>query len=245
MNNTSNFLQSAAAQALLRSAVPANPAARLDSADETRVVFDAAVFAMQNISMAVAASIQTWCEGDLAEGEGPADRLMAMLVGIADENKDGELTEEESAIIETAANEAWSYMAAKGVAESDLDDLFNADDPEVANAAGMRICEFLAGNLPDGEAADDEIDNFAFGPEAQEGLLDNAGQPRLDAVYKKRFVVRGGKKTVVRKRISGTVRLSAAQKLAIRKARTKAHGARAQAKRMKSLRVRKSIGLGR
>lgn len=240
-----NPLHSPAARALLDSVSPGKPGARLDNADPTRVAFDAAVFAMQSLSASVAAAVQTWCEqGELGDGETQADRLWALLIGIADENKDGELTEDEQVIVTTAANEAWSYMAAKGVDEGDLDALFNADDPEAANAAATRVCEFLAGAMPDGEdASGDEIDDFAFGPEAQEGLFDSAGVPRLDAVYKKQFAIRGGKKTMIRKRVGGTVRLSAAQKVAIRKARMKAGGSRAMAKRLRSMRIGRKMGL--
>jgi hypothetical protein len=209
------------------------------------VAGDAMAYAVQSVSMAAAATVQAWCESDdITDGEGAADRLMAMLVGIADENKDGELTEDEQLLVDVAANEAWSYMTSKGVAESDLDALFNSDDPAVANEAGARVMEFLCDTLPDGEdASADELDDFAFGSEAQEGIFDAAGRPMLDAVYKKRFAVRGGKKMMVRKRISGTVRLSAKQKMSIRKAGMKSRGSKAMAKRMKSLRVRKAMNL--
>lgn len=234
-----------AAMALLAATAAASPRARLDSADPVMVADSANAFALQNLSLSAVSTVQTWVETeDLDDGEGAADRLINMLVGIADANKDGELTDEEQAIFGTAANEAWSYLAAKGVAESDLDALFNSDDPADANAAGARVQEFLADALPDGdEAAADEMDDFAFGAEAQESMFDSTGNLRLDATYKKRFAVRGGRKVMVRKRVSGTVRLSAKQKISIRKASMKSHGARAMAKRMKSLRVRKSIGL--
>lgn len=220
------------------SVATASSAVRLDEVDGDMVAGEASSYALQTIAMQAAAMVQTWCETgeDLAEGEGLGDRLMMMLVGIADENKDGELTDEESAVLTVAMNEAWSYMAAKGVAESDLDALFNAEDPEVYNGAAARVCEFMADALPDGdEAAGDEIDDFAFGADAQAGVF--------DAVYKKRFTVRNGKKMIKRVRVSGTVRLSAKQKVAIRKARMKAHGAKAMAKRMKSVRVRKAMGI--
>ena len=249
MNHLMNLLQSAGVRRLLDSVTPgAAPSARLDAADPDMVSGESAAYAIQTISMRVASSLQTWCEtgaDDLGDGENKADRLLAMLIGIADEDKDGELTEDEQMVVEVAMNEAWSYLAAKGVAESDLDDLFNSDDPATAGAAADRVCEYLAEKLPNGEAADDEADDFAFGPEATEGVFDSAGRVMLDAVYKKRFAIRGGKKTMIRKRVSGTVRLSAKQKVAIRKAGRKAHGARAMAKRMKSMRIRNSMGLNR
>lgn len=218
--------------------------ARLDGVDDRLVADSAAAFALNDISMATAATVQQWCEtNDLDDGEGAADRLFAMLVGIADENKDGELSEDEQMIVDTAINEAWSYMAAKGVAESDLEDLFNSDDPAVSNAAGVRVMEYVASKLPNGDEADDELDDFAFGAEAQEGVFDSAGRLMTDAVYKKRFSIRGGKKVVKRVRVAGVVRLNAKQKVAIRKAQLKARGSKAMARRMRSMRVRKSMGL--
>lgn len=236
MHSNMSFLNSAAAVALL-AAANAPPTNRLDGVDPEMVADSASSYALQTISMKAVATVQTWCEsdGEMGDGEGAGDRLMAMLVGIADEDKDGELSAEEQAIIETAANEAWSYMASKGVSESDLDDLFNSEDPAVYNAAGARVCEFLAEALPNGEAADDEMDDFAFGADAQAGVF--------DAVYKKRFAIRNGKKVIKRVRVAGTVRLSAKQKVSIRKASRKAHGARATMKRMKSMRVRTARGL--
>ena len=56
-------------------------------------------------------------------------------------------------------------------------------------------------------------------------------------------MVRNGKKVRINKRVSGTVRLSAKQKVAIKKARLKSHNARAMLKRAKSMRKRKQMGL--
>jgi hypothetical protein len=241
-----NLILDSAMLALLNPPAGADPKARLDSVDPDMVAADAASHAIKSISLQTAATVQQWCEtDDLAEGEGAGDRLFAMLVGIADDNKDGELSDAEQAVVDVAMNEAWSYMAAKGVAESDLDTLFNAEDPAAYNDAGARVMEFMADKLPDGdEAAGDEMDDFAFGADAQEGIFDSAGNLMLDAVYKKRFAIRGGKKMIVRKRVSGHVRLSAKQKVSIRKAGLKSRSAGAMVKRMKSLRVRKSMNLG-
>ena len=77
--------------------------------------------------------------------------------------------------------------------------------------------------------------NFAFTKEENE--------PAFDAVYKKKLVIRGGKKVRINKRVSGTVRLTAKQKMAIRKAQRKAHSASALMRRMKSMRIRRRTGL--
>ncbi len=234
-----NLLQDPAVLGLL------NGGKRLDSAcgekketDDRMVADSASAYAMQDITMRAVASVQQWCEtpaSDLEDGEGMADRLFAMMVGIADDNKDGELDEAETAVVQMAMNAAWDYMVSKGVSEDDLDALFDTEDPEAANAAAMRVCEFMAEKLPDGDdASADEMDDWAF--TSDQGSV-------FDAVYKKRMAVRGGKKVRIMKRVSGTVRLTGKQRLAIRKAGMKARSAGAMFKRMKSMRVRKSMGM--
>lgn len=65
----------------------------------------------------------------------------------------------------------------------------------------------------------------------------------LDATYKKKTVVRKGRKVRINKRVSGTVRLTAKQKIAVRKMLRKSHSAVAQVRRAKSMRVRTRSGL--
>lgn len=234
MQKSRSLLNSASTLALLASvSVAAGAKVVLDAAETEKKVCDAAQdFAVQGVTMQAVSSVQTWVEtNDLGEGEGAADRLVNMLVGIADDNKDGELTDDEQEVVEVAMNAAADYLSTKGVADEDIEALFG-EDGEASNAAGARIQEFLADRLPDGdEATSNEADDFAFG---------GGGEAVFDAVYKKKFAIRAGKKVRIMKRVSGTVRLSAAQKVSIRKARMKSHGAKATAHRMKSMRVRKS-----
>ncbi len=195
--------------------------------------------ALADIRMAAINTLHAWCEteaSDLESGETMADRLFAMTVGIADENKDGEITDDEAGVIDIALNAMFDYLASKGVAEDDASKLLNDGDNEAAD----RVCEMLRGALPEGEDESmEDVENFAFDAEAQEPLMDSV----LDAVYKKRIVIRCGKKVRINKRVSGTVRLSAAQKVAIRKAGMKARSAGARMRRMRSLNLRKKMGL--
>lgn len=238
---------SAAAMSLLDSANAPEAKStrqRLDDADSYGMAGSASSFALQQTAVHAAASVQSWVESeDMDTGEGMTDRLIGMLVGVANDDPNGELSEDEQSVYQIAANAAWDYMAAKGVAESDLDAMFNSDDPAMANEAGTRAAEFLADALPDGdEAAADELDSFAFGSDGQDAVFD--GVAALDAVYKKRFAIRAGKKVKINKRISGHVRLSAAQKVSIRKAHLKANSAGAKARRMKSMKMSRRMGLG-
>ncbi|WP_293006061.1 hypothetical protein [Nitrosomonas sp.] len=207
----------------------------LDAAEEgeAKSLSGADDYTIADITMAAAAVVQQWVEtDDLANGESSADRLLAMMIGIADENKDGEITDDEQAVLDVALNASWDYLTSKGVTEEDADSLLNDFDGDVAD----RVRDLVASALPEGEdEASSDIDDFVFGDDDQE--------PALDAAYKKRLVIRKGKKVRINKRVSGTVRLSAAQKVAIRKARMKSHSATARMRRAKSMKIRRKTGL--
>lgn len=226
----SRFVQHPAGDALASLMAVNKTTVVLDSADEA--MSDAEKYAATNIALNAVGAVQEWAETDnLDEGEGYGDRLMAMLVGVADADKNGELTDDEVGVFTAAAESAWDYLSSKGVSDADIEVLLNEFDNEVAD----RVRELLVERLPDGEdAAGEEMDAFAFG----DGKA-------MDAVYKKVMAVRKGKKVRINKRISGTVRLSAKQKLSIRKAVRKAHSAVAQMRRAKSMRVRGNSGLGK
>lgn len=224
-----------AASAALDSATTAQKAQAVNQ----QIVGSMAVYDSVDSKISVAASVQQWAEttpDDLDTGETMADRLFAHMVGIADENKDGDITPEEEVVITMAMEQTADYLMSKGVTEDDALALLNDGD----EGACSRVLELLREELPDGEDASmDDVDNFAFGGDDQEPLFDAV----LDAVYKKRTVIRGGKKLRIMKRISGTVRLSSAQKLGLRKARMKSHSAGAKLHRAKSMRIRARAGI--
>lgn len=219
---------------LLRGAMKRRDATKtLDSTGEEPALAGADNYTIADITMSAVSAVQQWAEtDDLDDGESYADRLMALVVGIADANKDGDITEDEQGVLEVALNAAWDYLVKCGATEEDAGALLNDWDDEAAD----RVRDLVASVLPEGDdEASAEIDSFVFSESDQE--------PALDAVYKMKMAVRGGKKMRIRKRISGTVRLSAKQKLAIRKARMKSHSAGAMMRRMKSMRLRRKSGL--
>lgn len=225
-------------------AVPKRPGKMvLDSTDDDTAGSTAADYADANIRLSAAAAIQEWVAtpaDDLDEGETNADRLLMMVVGIVDADKDGEVSDVEQAVADTVLDSMWDYLADKGVSDEDCDALLNQWDA----AAADRIKDLLAEKLPsDDEDQADDIDSFAFDPDTDRPLFDSAGNLVTDAVYRKKVVVRGGKKVRINKRISGHVKLSAKQKIAVKKMQRKAHSASAVVKRMKSLRVRSRAGL--
>lgn len=211
-----------------------------------------AMYADTNVKLSVAATIQEWLEtDDLDDSETLADRLFMLMVGIADANQDGELDDDEQAVLESALEAAWDYLSSKGVSEEDCSMLLNDWD----DSAAMRVVDLVASKMPDGDdASDDDMDGFAFGADAQESTFDEAnmkdGEKKkeedgvaMDAVYKKTMVIRQGKKVRINKRVSGTVRLTAKQKIGIRKAQMKSHSSRATIRRLKSKTIGKRLGL--
>lgn len=210
------------------------PRKTLDSADDKEPALSGADdYTVADISMAAVAAIHQWAEtDDLDEGESYADRLVALFVGIADANKDGDITDDEQGVLEVALNTAWDYLIKCGVSEDDASSLLNDWDSDTAD----RVRDLVASSLPEGDDdAGADIDDFVFSDDDQE--------PALDAAYRKKIVIRGGKKVRINKRVSGKVRLSAKQKVAIRKARMKSHSAGAMMRRMKSMRIRRRAGL--
>lgn len=237
------FASHPAAQALKKLGAFTQPPsqAMLDSAAAAKqALLDAAAaagakFALDDIRSAAALAVKEWAgtpSTDLDDGESLADRLLAFAVGIADENKDGEITAEEEEVIDIALNAMADFLVGKGATEEDVDALLNGGDADAA----ARVAELVAG-----EGADDmaDVDSFTFDAESAEAVMDGV----LDAVYKKKVVVRAGKKVRINKRVSGTVRLSAAQKVAIRKAGMKSRSSAARIHRLKSMKIRKRSGL--
>jgi len=140
------------------------------------------------------------------------------------------IDDDEADAFDILANFALDYLTRHGIDESDAVSLLSDFDNDVAE----RVRDLLIESLPDDDAAGDDMDEFAFG---------NSDDEILDAVYKKRTVIRAGKKVRINKRISGTVRLSGAQKAAIRKAGRKSHSASAMMKRAKSMLKRSKMGI--
>lgn len=211
--------------------------ALLDATDDS-----IAKYASDDIRSSAMATLIEWAktpEGDLEDGENYADRLLAMNIGIADEGQDGDLTDEESDVVDVALNAQADYLASQGVSDADISALLEDADSEAAG----RVLELLQGSLPeDSDAALAAADSFVFDAESSESVLDGV-MSLFDAVYKKKIAFRHGKKVRINKRVSGKVRLSAQQKVAIRKAGLKARSSGARVRRMRSMKLRRNAGL--
>lgn len=222
---------------------PASGATQLDSAtsgagqDDGTAMDDASgAYADQYVATMAVAVVNEWAStaDALDSGETAADRLVMMLLGIADSDGDGDIGEAENIVAGAAVNAAYAYMVNLGVTEDDAQAIFG--DDEASNSAAERVRELVASKLPDGDAAEAALlDAMVFTPADQE--------PVMDSAYKRVVAIHGGQKVIIQKRISGTPHLSPKQKLALQKARRKAHGAPALARRMKSMRRRRQMGL--
>jgi hypothetical protein len=179
-----------------------------------------------------AAVVSAWADtDDLGEGEGFGDRLYALVVGTAsDGDGDADLTDDESAYAADVAELVGDYLEDKGIDDGDIDSLLDNFDNDVA----ARVHDALLDKMPQGdEAMMDDTDKFIHGD----------GDDMMDATYRKVVAIRKGKKVRISKRIGGTVRLTAAQKIAVKKMQRKAFSGTAKRNRAKSMRIRmKMIG---
>jgi hypothetical protein len=229
-----------AEQIALDSAAAAAEKKRAEPKDS---VFDAAAkFEESAAKLDVAGAVQAWAEttsDDLGDGETMADRLISLIIGAAapDAGDDEELTDEQADLANTYLELAAAYMAKLGVSDADITAVIDDGDGDAAT----RVSEFVADEVGGtDEERDEAMTNHAFGDDdGDEAAFDSI----LDAVYKKRMVVRGGKKMRVMKRVSGHVRMTGAQRIGLRKARLKSHSAGARLHRMKSMKLRQKMGM--
>lgn len=203
------------------------PQAMLDAIDPANA--PAALFTEEMRQEAVSI-VQEWAESELEAGEGFGDRLYALIVGSATDG-DEEMNDDEAEYAASLAELVGDYLEGKGADSADVDSLLG-DDPSFGNDVAARIHDALLDQLPQGEDAMlDDAEKFVSGDDDE----------MLDAVYKKVVAIRAGKKVRIKKRISGRVRLTAAQKGAVRKMQRKAFSGQAKMKRAKSMRLRNRL----
>ena len=244
----------------------AKPAVTLDAIDPSVVVLDAAGEAVKHDNQALAKKAMTAFyslsdidEDDLDENEGLGGRLKALLVGIVSSDNDDDevdLSEEDSDQIDVCRAAIGEYLSNKGCEKSDVDAMLNDFDSGATERCVSGAVETLDDCDDESEDEDDDsekddkatmdsIDSFVFGEldcseTAEMIALDDAS---FDATYKKKMTIVGGKKKLVKKRVSGKVKLSAKQKQGIKKMLKKSHKSGAKRARAKSMKVRKKKGL--
>ncbi|KDM56024.1 hypothetical protein AE32_02182 [Acinetobacter nosocomialis] len=146
-----------------------------------------------------------------------------------------------------------------GVDASDIEEIFS-DDTEVADVALEAAANTVLANMPDdGPELEELVREFIFGEadETEEGFDSMAKKIKArNGAFSQRKVngrkvhyrgvlaIRQGIKTVVNKRLPGQkVRLTAAQKAGMKKARLHAFTANAINKRLRSFKKGKRLGI--
>lgn len=196
-------------------------------------------FAKQQARTKAMSAVLAWVE----DGNFSYQSLDEYITGIADLDGDFEISDAEEAYYNEIWHEVPDALLTLGASAEDVAKFVNDEDDKSAAIVG-KAADALVNEL---EADDDElIVSFALGEDA---VLENAGTDPdgrhmiLESTYKKTRAVRDGQLQVVNKRVSGKVRLSAAQKAGLVKAQRRSHTASANLARAKSMKVRKQHGM--
>ena len=242
-NNIQWLLSGDAKAAGLPIASPAAAPVTLDSGAGDPVQASAdSDYVSQNVAVMAGAAIVEWLETmpeelgvgvDGAAGETFADRLYAMLVGIADEDQSGDLSPDETEVLNMAMATAADFLSSYGVTDDDITALLENGD----EGAATRVRTLLASVMPSDDDGMAAVDDFVFGPESEESTFDSGSGPT-----RKVTVFRDGQKTVENRRV-GPVHLSSEQKAAMKRSRLRSHSAAAQMKRERSMRARRKAGM--
>lgn len=180
-------------------------------------------FADRQIRNAAMATALTWVN----EGDYSYAALDAMVVGMVDLDGDEEIGEDEEADYNDLLFAVGEALVRLGGDESNVAAFIEDED----DAEGEKLGKYLAEKLEATFASDDDIINR---------FASRSGEAILEAGTRK--VIRDGKIVIKKKRLK-KVRLNAAQRAALKKARRKSNTAAARRVRKKSLRIRKSRGL--
>lgn len=194
---------------------------------------------------------QAIIDKELDEDELPSDRLGALIAGFAaDDETDDEIEVDQSTVDIFTAN-VQDALETLGVSQDVIKTMFG--EGEEAEDAIEVAAETVESNTPQGDNLDSLIDLFAYGePEEDEGhMLDGVSLGKTTTksgkfgkvIYKAIKAIRNGKVSIVNKRISGKVKLSAKQRAALNKARKKATSSPSLKKRARSMAKHKQMNI--
>lgn len=207
-----------------------NPKPTPETAPLLDSVNDAEFVVTDEMRLDAANVVREWADSELESGEGFADRLYALIIGAAG-GGDEDLTDDEADYAAALAELVGDYLEGKGIPSEDVDTLLEGDLED--NDLATRIHDALLDAMPQGDDAMlDDAEKFVWG-ETEENML--------DATYRKVLAVRAGKKVRIKKRVAGTVRLTAAQKVAVKKMQRRAFSGTAKMKRARSMRLRRKL----
>jgi len=200
----------------------------LESANKDKAIFEEAAdiglindFAAKQIRAQAMSCVLGWIEA----GDYSYDALADSAATISDLDGDEEFTDDEEEYYNELLVEVGNALVALGAAAENVETFIDSEDSE----EGAKLGAYLAEKMATIEDDDDTlISNFAV----TEGQV-------MESVVK---VIRGGKVAFKKKRIR-RVKLSAAQKAGLKKARRKAFTGAAKLKRAKSMKIRRNRGM--
>lgn len=176
----------------------------------------------RQIRSAAMATVLGWIEGK----DFSFDALDALVVGMVDFDGDEDVGEDEEADYNDLLSMVADAMVRLGAKPENVKAFIDDEDAEAGDKLGKRLTDKLDGvSLED----DELVTRYAM----------RSGEAILEATVK---TIRDGKVVLKKKRIK-KVRLSAAQRAALKKARRKANTGAARLARKKSMRIRKQRGL--
>lgn len=194
---------------------------------------------------------QAIIDNELDEDELPSDRLAALLAGFATDSETDEEIEVDQATLDIFTANVQDALESLGVGQDLISTMFG--EGEEAEEAIEAAAALVESNTPTSDDLQEFIDLFVFGEaEEDEGaMMDGVSLGKTTTksgkfgkvVYKAVKAIRNGKVSVVNKRVSGRVKLSAKQRSALNKARRKATTSGALKKRMRSMKKRKQMNL--
>ena len=190
-----------------------------ESLSEEQLLEAVQVIANANVRSMAASAVMQWVEG----GDSSFDALDALCYGLAGGQDDEEMDDDEVALYQEILTTAANFCTEQGADVGNVQTMFEDDDDDAAQSVYDAVESATNGSSDASIIAD-----FS----AQDSLM-------TESTVK---VIRNGKLCIIntskRKR-----KMSSLQKMALAKARMKAHGSAAKSARQKSMRIRMSKGL--
>lgn len=224
---------------------------QIESHDLKSTALNSEIQGLRRSALAVAIAISnSIVENELDEGELPSDRLDALLAGITSDQDDEDFEVDQATLDIVIAN-VQDALSTLGVSDELIVAMFNGDAD--ADEAIETASEIIASEIPTGDDLDELFDLFVYGEpqDDEDHMMDGVSLGKTTTksgkfgkvVYKAVKAIRNGKVSVVNKRVSGKVKLSAKQRSALNKARRKASASGAIKKRMRSMKKAKSMNI--
>lgn len=201
-------------------------------------------------------------DDDLETDETPSERLDVLVSNYIDDDED--------IVISAFYANMQDALVSLGVPESIAEEALFADDELLRDESVEALADFVNSNVPDDEDFDEWQKEFIygnpdehFGDDAQAKQLDDLAQPnknfakkvntvdktttkqtkRGTITYKAVKAIRKGKLVIINKRIAGNYRPTQKQRAAIKRLSKFAKTKKSIAKRLKSLKLGRNMGL--